>query len=1420
MESRPVEVLRRLAEGGEGDLYLVRMVDGRAAVLKTGRTPAIATASPLAREFEILSRLRHPSLVSVIGFAAKSGEILGEERGPCYWMEYVQGKAVLEAAKGADPKTIFSWMHEALEGLAYLHAEGLVHGDLSPSNLLIDSEGRLKIVDFGSAVSWRETSAFPGTAASLPYAAPERIGGTMTPAADLFSLGTIFYEALAGTHPRTGKKRLSDLLASSPQPLLEAAPSLKESHPFEARVIDGLIRPNPGERLGDAREVLEALRSGRMAPKRPTSSYYCARMIGAERHFGRIARTLESPEKTGAVFAVHGGTGVGKTRFLREILFHCALKGIDAKDVRLLPDLGDLSAEELARISSAFPGPERLTLLEWNDDRISGEKKDFVEGVVRRAGGEEIRLSNLTERQTEEFLAQAIGGKEAREIALPLFRQTGGNPLLLSEIAGLLLGQMAEGHLPSLKSLYREGKDLGKLEEILELKLKGVETADRSLLLALATADAPEDDASLGEVSNVVSPAPRLLGLLGRHLVARLSDGRFTLPLPPLREILLRQAGPDEIRESHRAWLKRPDSEGDAVATVRHALALGERALIKTKARPAAEDLEGQGRREEALEVIHASLPLVESADERSRLLRIRINLLNELGRFEAALEACEEWKGVAASDEPPPLREAKYWFITGMNHSNLRNDEEAALRLTHFLEAANPKEEAYRPYVVRAASLLGLHEMRRGRLDEAEAHLRRGLDQAGPDNPRRAELFRNLAELETRRKNLPEAARLFREARSVYARSNDFSGLFSTALQEGNGLLGGGGIDGAERLYREAEETARTHGLDLQLGLVWSNQSYLSLIKKKPFEALRLADRALELLVLAGNKPQVEIAKKLRTDALNVLSSERASSLSPPASAGPSLLPRLRSLHRDLLRETETDKVLDRLMDGALELSRAERGFLVLESGESAEPGGILPGYRVAVFRRLSKKTIEQEEIASLSAVRRALASERTIVADNAMIDDLFRDAKSVHLQNLRSILAVPVRGVDHVLGVFYLDHRLEEGLFGPETVATLETFSDMAALALQKGQMIDDLRTDNRTLVHEIEVKTSELGMLEREVQTSRRKLTKEYGGIIGRSPKMIQALELVDRVTDAMIPVWIYGESGTGKEAIARALHFNSGRRERPFVTENCSALPETLLESELFGHKKGAFTGATADKKGILQHADGGTVFLDEIADMSRGAQAKLLRFLQEGEIRPVGSGEVIQVDVRVVSASNRDLTLLVKEGKFRKDLYFRLNGVTVRLPPLRERPEDIPPLTEHFLKGIAEREGKDPCRLVPETMRIFLKYDWPGNIRELLNTLETAVLFAEDGVVTPASLAFKSAVVSGGGPGGDRRTSVPAPDLPPELMEILKALRDEGFHRGHAAKALGISLRTLYARLERSGVPRNHETLKEYVRKYV
>jgi transcriptional regulator with GAF, ATPase, and Fis domain len=242
----------------------------------------------------------------------------------------------------------------------------------------------------------------------------------------------------------------------------------------------------------------------------------------------------------------------------------------------------------------------------------------------------------------------------------------------------------------------------------------------------------------------------------------------------------------------------------------------------------------------------------------------------------------------------------------------------------------------------------------------------------------------------------------------------------------------------------------------------------------------------------------------------------------------------------------------------------------------------------------------------------------------------------------------------------------------------------------------------------------------------------------GLIGASAPMLELFDLIERVAPSDVPVLIQGESGTGKELVARALHDHSKRRDRPFLAENCAAISPNLLESELFGHKRGSFTGAVADRAGHFVAADGGTVFLDEIGDMPLEMQAKLLRVLESGEVRPVGSNKIRKVDVRIVAATNKDLVLLCRERAFREDLYFRLNVVTLQLPPLRARREDIPLLAEYFLHRTGRELDKE-LELSPEAIRAFQAWSWPGNVRELENEIRRAGVFAR-GIIRPADLS--------------------------------------------------------------------------------
>ncbi|PYN13135.1 MAG: Fis family transcriptional regulator [Candidatus Rokuibacteriota bacterium] len=339
------------------------------------------------------------------------------------------------------------------------------------------------------------------------------------------------------------------------------------------------------------------------------------------------------------------------------------------------------------------------------------------------------------------------------------------------------------------------------------------------------------------------------------------------------------------------------------------------------------------------------------------------------------------------------------------------------------------------------------------------------------------------------------------------------------------------------------------------------------------------------------------------------------------------------------------------------------------------------------------------------------------------------------------------------------------------------------------EKGREPDEL-------LHRIDKALAEKA-LQRENANLRAQVRDRYGlpGLIAGSPPMVQVLELVRRVAPTDATVLIQGESGTGKEVIAKAIHHASDRARGPFVAVNCGALPEPLLESEIFGHVKGAFTGASVNKKGLFEEAAGGTLLLDEIGEMPPTLQVKLLRALQSGEVRPVGSTQAITVDVRVVAATNRDLEQMIREGGFREDLFYRLNVIPVELPPLRERREDIPRLAEHFLGRFAQRQGR-ALRLSPAAMERLLRYPWPGNVRELENVMERTAILAQVETIEPDDLPphVTAGLALGPAPNlGGQQTLADA-----ERIQIIQTLERCGRNHSRAARQIAAETRRAWA----------------------
>lgn len=383
------------------------------------------------------------------------------------------------------------------------------------------------------------------------------------------------------------------------------------------------------------------------------------------------------------------------------------------------------------------------------------------------------------------------------------------------------------------------------------------------------------------------------------------------------------------------------------------------------------------------------------------------------------------------------------------------------------------------------------------------------------------------------------------------------------------------------------------------------------------------------------------------------------------------------------------------------------------------------------------------------------------------------------------------------------------------PKTVMILMTgFGSMegAIEAIQKGAFDYISKPfDLNKLLALVQKAVEHIRGMNREVpKESGTKTLEPPRTLIGKSPKIVEVYKTIARATLSASTVLIHGESGTGKELVARAIHGNSERKNKRFVAVNCGALTESLLESELFGYVKGAFTGAQGDKKGLFEEANGGTLFLDEIGDITPALQVKLLRVLQESEIKPVGSNQQIKVDVRIIAATHRELSKWVTQGRFREDLYYRLKVIEIEIPSLRDRKEDIPELALVFLKKYSTKLGKDIHSISPDAMKTLLSYRWPGNVRELEHQIERAVTLTSASVLSLDDFDFirnagaEPEAEVAGGPSSDQSLE----DM--ERVHILKVLKDVDFNKSKASEILGIDRATLYRKAQKYGIALKNE----------
>ena len=461
--------------------------------------------------------------------------------------------------------------------------------------------------------------------------------------------------------------------------------------------------------------------------------------------------------------------------------------------------------------------------------------------------------------------------------------------------------------------------------------------------------------------------------------------------------------------------------------------------------------------------------------------------------------------------------------------------------------------------------------------------------------------------------------------------------------------------------------------------------------------------------------------------------------------------------------------ELLGALLDAVIEVTHAGKGFVILL--DEAEP-------RVAVARNVAQQNIpDAVRQLSDSILAKVIETRRPLIVSDALNDTMFRGAESVMNLRLCSVMCAPLIAQGQLIGLLYVGNDNVVNLFEETSLDVLTVFSGQASLILQNALLLDQLKSDRDHMKEQLE--------------------TRRFGDIIGTSPVLLDVFRKVEKVAGTDISIMITGETGTGKELIARELHRRSGRGNGPFIVVNCGAIPENLMESELFGHVRGAFTGAVATRVGKFQAANGGTLFLDEIGELPLQLQVKLLRALQERTVTKVGDTKAERVDIRVLAATHRNLEEAIKSGQFREDLYYRLNVVNLHLPPLRDRGDDLAVLAKFLLDKYTKEFGSKVKGFTPNALIAINKYDWPGNVRQMENRIKKAIVLCDKTLIGPEDLDLSPEAIS------------PILTLTQAREEfqrryILEVLERNNGNRTKTARDLGVDPRTIFRYLEREG----------------
>ncbi len=682
---------------------------------------------------------------------------------------------------------------------------------------------------------------------------------------------------------------------------------------------------------------------------------------------------------------------------------------------------------------------------------------------------------------------------------------------------------------------------------------------------------------------------------------------------------------------------------------------------------------------------------------------------LEMIGRWQEAGQRYERCLALEGFDEQRSTRASVYVPLARLT----AKVGDMALALQYGQKAFDAAQRSRDEDAFAEACFVLAHiEKERENLDVADDYLRQAMDiflaKGTVHGESRARLL--AAEIQFRRQRIEPALEHLAQAEAIAGSLGDRFTLARCSWVRGNVEFLRSDRGAAEKLFENALAVFEELQTPYEQGRLLFD---LGLMRDDPDEASQAIRKAIKIFERLEAGPDLERARgalfKIKPVGKN------------PESNVVGLYEVVKIINSTL----HLEDVLDRVIDLAIKRLRAERGMLIL-----LDP--ITSALRTRVVRNINEGAETGSSRTPQSIIREVVKSGRPIMSADARADERFGTSESVIADNIVSTLCVPLVIRDRIAGAIYIDHRETRHLFSQRDLSFLEAFSDQAAIAIENARLYEELEQARERL-------SLENDTLRKEVLVE-----KHLDSIVGHSEAVARTQFTVKKAAASTSTVLLRGESGTGKGLVARIIHNIGARRQGPFIKFNCAALPETLAESELFGYEKGAFTGADRRKLGRFELANGGTIFLDEIGKVSLSIQAKLLRVVEDKEFERVGGTQTIKTDVKIITATNLDLERAIQDGSFREDLYYRLNIVPIMLPPLRDRKDDIPLLSEYFIRKICKDLGVDPKRLEHGILDLFAAYDWPGNIRELEATLHRAIVMANGDVLSRPDFYYLTA----------------------------------------------------------------------------